>query len=42
MDAYKKQMSSVATTVAYSVFLVRKLYTEKMFVLVSVDILRMS
>jgi len=35
-------MSNVTTTVAYSVFLVRKLYTEQMLVLVSVDILRLS
>jgi len=38
----KKQMSSVTTAVACSVFLVRKFYTEQMFVLVSVDILRLS
>jgi len=38
----KKNMSNVTATVAYSVFLVRKLYTEQMFVLLSVDILRLS
>jgi len=42
MDVYKRKMSNVPATVAYSVFLVRKLYTEKMFVLVSMDILRLS
>jgi len=31
IDEYKKKMSSVTATVAYSVFLVRKLYTEQMF-----------
>jgi len=31
-------MSNVTATVAYSAFLVRKLYTEQMFVLVSMDI----
>jgi len=38
----KKKMSNmsiVTATVAYSAFLVRKLYTEQMFVLVSMDIL---
>jgi len=35
-------MSNIMQTVAYSVFPVRKLYTEQMFVLVSVDILRLS
>jgi len=30
-------MSSLTATVAYSVFLVRKLYSEQMFVLVSMD-----
>jgi len=29
-------------TVAYSVFLVRKLYTEQVFALVRMDILRLS
>jgi len=42
MDIYKKAMFSVTATVACSVFLVRKLYTEQMFVLVSMDILRLS
>jgi len=31
-------MSSVTATVAYSVFLVRNVYSEKMFVLVSMDV----
>jgi len=31
-------MSNVTATGAYSVFLVRKLYNEKMFVLVSMDL----
>ena len=31
MDVYKKKMSIVTATVAYSVFLVRKLFTEQMF-----------
>ena len=39
---HKKKMFNVTETVAYSVFPVRKLYTEKMFVLVSMDILRLS
>jgi len=30
-------MSNVTATVAYSVFLVRKLYSEQMFVLLSMD-----
>ena len=34
MDIFKK-MSNVTATVAYMVFLVRKLYTEQIFVLVS-------
>jgi len=38
----KKKMSNVTAKVAYSAFLVRKLYTEQMFVLVSMDILRLS
>jgi len=38
----KKKMFSVTATVAYNVFLVRKLYTEQMFVLVSMDFLRLS
>jgi len=42
MDVHKKKMSSVTATVANSVFLVRKLYTEQMFVLMSMDILRLS
>jgi len=37
-----KKISNVTATVAYSAFLVRKLYTEQMFVLVSMDILRPS
>ena len=37
MDIYKKEMFSVTATVAYSVFLVRKLYNEQMLVLVSMD-----
>jgi len=36
------KMSNVTATVAYSAFLVRKRYIEQMFVLVSMDILRMS
>jgi len=38
----KKKMSKVTATVAYSAFLVRKLYTEQMFVLVSMHILRLT
>jgi len=38
----KKKMSDVTATLAHSVFPVRKLYTEQMFVLVSMDILRLS
>jgi len=38
----KKKMSNVTATVAYSVSLVRKLYIEQMFVLVSMDILRLN
>jgi len=38
----KKKMSNVTATVAYSIFLVRKLCTEQMFVLVSMAILRLS
>jgi len=37
----KKKMSNVTAAVAYSAFLVRKLYTKQMFVLVSMDILRL-
>jgi len=37
-----KKMSNVTATVAYSVFLVRELYTEQMLVSVSMDILRLS
>jgi len=37
----KKKMSSVTASVAYSAFLARKLGTEKMFVLVSMDILKL-
>jgi len=40
-NAVTATMSNVTATVAYSVFLVRKLYTEQMFVLLSVDILRL-
>ena len=39
---YTKKMSNDTATVAYSVFPVRKLYTEQMFVLVSMDTLRLS
>jgi len=35
-------MFGVTVTVAYSDFLVRKLYSEQMFVLVSMDFLRLS
>jgi len=38
----KSRMSSVTATVAYSAYLVRKLYIEQTFVLVSMDILRLS
>jgi len=38
---YTKKISDVTATVAYSAFLVRNLYTEQMFVLVSMDILRL-
>jgi len=38
----KKKMSNVTATVAYNAFLVRKLYTEQMFVIVSTDTLRLS
>ena len=38
----KKKMSNVTAAVACSVFLVRKLYSEQMFVLVSMDFLRLS
>ena len=38
----KKKMSNVTATVAYSSFLVRKIYTEQMFVLVSMEIVRLS
>jgi len=41
MDTYIK-MSSVTVKAAYSVFLVRKLYTEQTFDLVSMDFLRLS
>jgi len=37
----KKTMSNVTATVAYSAFLVRKVYTEQLFVLVNMDILRL-
>jgi len=39
---YQKKMFGVTVTVAYSDFLVRKLYSEQMFVLVSMDFLRLS
>jgi len=42
MDEYKRKMSAVTAKVAHSVFLVRKLYTQQMFVFVSMDILRLS
>jgi len=35
-------MSNVTTTIAYSAFLVRKLYTEQVFGLVIMDMLRHS
>jgi len=38
----KKKMSNVTATVAHSVFIVGKLCTEQMFVLVSMGILRLS
>jgi len=38
----KEKMFNVTATVAYSVFLVRKLYSEQMLILVSIDILRLS
>jgi len=38
----KKKMFNVTATAAYSVFLISKLYIEKMFVLVSMDFLRLS
>jgi len=38
----KKKMPNVTAAVACSVFLVRKLYSEQMFVLVSMDFLRLS
>jgi len=41
MDVHKKP-SNFTATVTYSVFPVRKFYTEKMFVLVRMDILRLS
>jgi len=41
MDVHKK-MFSVMATVTYNVFPIRKFYTEKMFVLVRLDILRQS
>jgi len=37
-----KKMPNVTTTVAYSVFPLRKLYTKQMFVLVNMNILRLS
>jgi len=37
-----KQMPIITATVAYSIFPQRKFYTKKMFVLVSMDILRLS
>jgi len=38
----KKKMSNVTATVACSAFLVRKLYIEQMFILASMDILRLT
>jgi len=38
----KKKMSNVTPTVAYSAFLIRKFFTEQMFVLVSMDISKVS
>jgi len=38
----RKKMFNVTATVTCSVFLVRKLYSEQMFVLVSMDFLRLS
>jgi len=38
----KKKMFNVTATVAYSVFLVRKLYIEQMFILVIMDFFRLS
>jgi len=35
-------MFNVTAAVVYSVFFVRKLYTEQMFVVVSMDMLRLS
>ena len=40
IDVYKEE--NVTAMVAYSAFLVRKRYSEQMFVLVSMDILRLS
>jgi len=40
MDVQK--MSNVMTTVAYSICPIRTFYTEKMFVLVRMDILTLS
>jgi len=37
-----QKMSNVTATVTYSVFPIRKFYTEKLFVLVRMDILRMD
>jgi len=38
----KEKMFSVTATVAYSVFPVRKLYSKQMFVLASMDFLKLS
>jgi len=38
----KKKMFNVTATLAYSVFIVRKLYNEQMFVSASMDFLRLS
>jgi len=38
----KRKMFNVTATVAYSVFFARKLYNEQMFVVVGMDILRLS
>ena len=43
MDVHKKMLRyNVTATVTYTVFPIRKFYTEKMFVLVRMDILRLS
>jgi len=42
MDVHKNKMSNIKATVGNSVFPVRTLDTEQMFVLVSMNILRLS